>query len=170
MTTRFNKQRLTEAQEKKAKGGLVSGLLSKKHSKVGNVSKDDPMVTPPSAHSPAKRPTSPTWSLEVIASTREETKKKKKVGGKSFLPSFWDDADAFTLKAHEALSVDDLAKLSSEVMLSHIQRLVQLYVNNVDCFFFFVLFSPREILCVGFGGIFVRFWEASRLGEKGVYS
>ena len=108
--------------------------------------------------------------MEVIASVGEETKKKKKVGGKSFLPSFWDDADASTLKAHEALSVDDLTKLSSEVMLSHIQRLVQLYVNNVDCFFFFVLFSPREILCVGFGGIFVRFWEASKLGEKGVYS
>ena len=91
MMTKFSKQKLAEAQEKKAKGGLVSGLLSKKRSKVGDVSKDDPVVTPPFAHSPAKRPTSPTSSLEVIASTGEKTKKKKKkkkVGGKPFLPSF----------------------------------------------------------------------------------
>ena len=75
MTTRFSKQKLAEAQEKKAKGGLINGLLSRKHSKVGEVSKDDPMVTPPSTHSPAKRPASPTSSLEVIASAGEETKK-----------------------------------------------------------------------------------------------
>ena len=124
MMTRFSKQKLAEAQEKKAKGGLISGLLSKKHSKVGDVSKDDPVVTPPSTHSPAKHPASPTSSLEVIASAREETKKKMKVGGKSFLPSFWDDADAAALKAHEVLFVDNLnylmAKSSSEVMSSHI--------------------------------------------------
>ena len=87
MTTRFSKQKLAEAQEKKAKGGLVSGLLSKSHSKTCDVSKEDPMVTPPLAHSLAKRPTSPTSSLEVIASAREEARKKKKVGGKSFLPT-----------------------------------------------------------------------------------
>ena len=85
-------------------------------------------MTPPFAHSLAKRPASPTSSLEVIASGGEETKKKKKVAGKSFLPSFWDDADAAALKAHEALSVDDLsplmAKSSSEVMSSHIQKLL----------------------------------------------
>ena len=87
------------------------------------------MVTPPPAHSLAKHPTSPTLSLEVIASVGEEARKKKKVGGKSFLPTFWDGADAATLKAHEALFMDDLsplmAKSSSEVMLSHIQKLVQ---------------------------------------------
>ena len=88
MTTKFSKQKLANAQEKKAKGGLISGLLSRKRSKVGDVSKDDPVVTPPSAHSPAKRPTSPTSSLEVIASAREETKKKKKVADKSLLPTF----------------------------------------------------------------------------------
>ena len=88
MTTRFSKQKLAEAQEKKAKGGLVNGLLSKKRLKVGDISYNDPVVTPPSIHSPAKRPASPTLSLEVITSTREETKKKKKVGGKPFLPSF----------------------------------------------------------------------------------
>jgi len=57
-----------------------------------------------------------------------EIRKKKKVGGKYFLPTFWDDADAIALKAHEALSVDDLgplmAKSSSKVMSSHIHKLV----------------------------------------------
>ena len=55
MTTRFIKQKLAEVQEKKAKGGLISGLYSKKRSKVRDVSKDDPVVTPLSAHSLAKR-------------------------------------------------------------------------------------------------------------------
>lgn len=50
MTPRFSKKKLAEAQEKKAKGGLFRGLLSKKRSKVGDISKDDPVVTPPSAH------------------------------------------------------------------------------------------------------------------------
>ena len=104
MTTRFSKQNLAEAQEKKAKGGLVNGLLSKKYSKIGDVSKEDPMVTPPPAHLTAQRPASRTSSLEVIASVGEETRKKKKVGGKSFLPFFWDNVDAATLKAHEASS------------------------------------------------------------------
>nr|POE99121.1 hypothetical protein CFP56_58024 [Quercus suber] len=102
--TRFSKQKLTETQEKKAKGGLVSGLLSRKRLKAGNASKDDLVVTPPSAHSPTKCLASPTSPLE-------------------------DDADAAALKAHMALSVDDLSPLmansSSEVMLSHIQKLVQ---------------------------------------------
>ena len=48
--------------------------------------------------------------------------------GKSFLPTCWDDANATALKAYEALSVDDLsplmAKSSSEVMSSHIQKIV----------------------------------------------
>ena len=89
MTTRFSKQKLAEAQEKKAKGGLVNGLLLRKRLKAGDVSKDDPIVTPPSTHSPAMRPASPTLSLEVIAFTKEETKKKKKtIAGKSFLPTF----------------------------------------------------------------------------------
>ena len=128
MTTRFSKQKLAEAQEKKAKGGLVSGLLSNNRLKVGDVSRDDLVVTPHSAHSLAKHLVFPTSSLEVIASAREETKKKKKVGGKPFLSSFWDDANASALKANEALSVDNLnplmVKSSSEVMLSHIHKLV----------------------------------------------
>ena len=152
MTTRFSKQKLAKAQEKKAKGGLISGLLSKKRLKTSNASKDDPIMTPPFAHSPAKRPTFPTSSLEVIAYIVEETKKEKKVVGKSFLPTFWDDANAAALKAHKALSVDDLsplmAKSSSEVMSSHIQKLVQVYFDNVGCFFFFVLHFLREIFFI----------------------
>ena len=128
MMTRFSKKKLAEAQYKKAKGVLVSGLLSKKRSKTDDVSKEDFVVTPPPAHSPAKCPASPTLSLEVIASVGEEVRKKKKVGGKPFLLNFWDDADAVALKTHEALSADDqsplMAKSSSKVMSSHIQKLV----------------------------------------------
>nr|POF11031.1 hypothetical protein CFP56_13548 [Quercus suber] len=65
----------------------------------------------------------------MIASGGKEIRKKKKAGGKSFLLNLWDDTNTATLKAHEALSVDDLsllmAKSSSEVMSSHIQKLVQ---------------------------------------------
>ena len=86
MTTRFSKQKLVEAQEKKAKGGTVSGLLSKK--KACNISKKDPMTTLPPAHSLAKHPASLTSLLEMIASSGEEIRKKKKAGDKfSFLTS-----------------------------------------------------------------------------------
>ena len=122
MMTRFSKQKLAEAQEKKAKGGLVSGLYSKKCSKVREVSKDDPVVTPPSAHSLAKRSASPTLFLEVIVFAREETKKKKKVGGKPFLPSFWENADAAAPKAHEALSVDNPNPLMAKSFGKVVQR------------------------------------------------
>ena len=158
MTTRFSKQKLDEAQEKKANGGTVSGLLSKK--KTGDVSKKDSVTTIPHAHSPPKRPTSPTLLLEMIASGGEEIRKKKKASGKSFLPTFQDDADTAALKAHEALSVDDLsplkAKSSSEVMLSYIQKLVQVcvvgHLRFFFFFFFFIFFScfssaERKILC-----------------------
>ena len=84
MITRFSKQKLAEAQEKKAKGGIVSGLLSKK--KTGDVSKKYPMVTPFLVPSPTKCPASPTSSLEVIAFAGEEV--RKKVGGKYFLSTF----------------------------------------------------------------------------------
>jgi len=40
MTTRFSKKKLAEAQEKKAKGGIISGLMSKK--KTGEVVKQEP--------------------------------------------------------------------------------------------------------------------------------
>ena len=146
MAIRFSKQKLAEAQEKKAKGGLISGLLSKKRSKTGDVSKEDLVITPSSAHSLAKRLASPILSLEVIASAGEEARKKKKVGGKSFLPTFWDDIDVAALKAHEVLSVDDLSPLmeksSSKVMSSHIQKLGQVCV--VGCIY---LFFSLDFFC-----------------------
>ena len=115
---------------------------------MGDVSKEDPVVIPSPAHSPPKCPASPTSSLEVIASAREEARKKKKVGGKSFLPIVWDDDDAAALKAHEALSMDDLsplmAKSSSKVMSSHIQKLVQVCVDNVGCLYFFFIFASAK--------------------------
>ena len=88
----------------------------------------------------------------MIAFGGEEIRKKKKSGGKSFLPTFWDDANAIALKAHEAFSVDDLsplmAKSSSEVMSSHVQKLVQVSVIGGLYFFFsFALFLLREVLC-----------------------
>ena len=58
--------------------------------------------------------------------------------------------------------MDDLsplmAKTSSEVMSFHIQKLVQVYFDNVDCFFFSsVLLLLREIFFyVGFEGVFVH--------------
>nr|POE88942.1 hypothetical protein CFP56_68459 [Quercus suber] len=128
MTTRFSKQKLAKVQEKKAKGGTVSGLLSKK--KTGDVSKKDLVTSIPLAYLLAKHPTSTTSSLEMIASGGEEIKKKKKASGKSFLPTFWNDANTAALKAHKALFVDDLnplmVKSFDKVMLSHIQKLVQL--------------------------------------------
>jgi len=111
------------------------------------------MMTLTPAHSPTKRPASPTSSLEVIASGGEEVRKKKKASGKSFLPTFWDDVDAAALKAHEVFSVDDLsplmAKLSSEVMSTHIQKLVQVSIAG---FFYLILFififtSSFSLLC-----------------------
>ena len=150
MTTRFSKQKLAEAQEKKAKGGTVNGLLSKK--KTSDVSKKDSVTKIPLACLPAKCLASPTSSLEMIAYGREEIKKKKRASGKSFLPTFWNDADTAALRAHKVLSVDDLsplmAKSSSEVMLSHMQKLVQVCVV-VCLFFFFFYFSSaeRKFLC-----------------------
>ena len=146
MTISFSKQKLAEAQENEAKGGTVSGLLSKK--KISDISKKDPTTIIPPAHSPVKCPTSPSSSLEMIAFGGEEIRKKKKAGGKSFLPTFWDDIDTAALKAQEALSVDDLsplmAKSSSELMSSHIQKLVQVCAVGCLCFFFFLFFTSTE--------------------------
>ena len=87
-------------------------------------------------------------SLEKIAFGGEEISKKKKAGGKSFLPTYWDDTDAAALKPHEALFVDDLsplmAKSSSEVMSSHIQKFVQVCAVGCLCFFFFLCFTSVE--------------------------
>ena len=70
--------------------------------------------------------------------------------------------------------MDDLsplmAKSSNEVMLSHTQKLMQVYFDNIGCFFFFALLLLREIFFfsyVGFGGVLIHLWEAFGIGEKG---
>ena len=127
------------------------------------------VVIPPSTHSTAKRPPSPTSSLEVIVSLEGGTRRK------FVSKSFWVDADTVALKAHEVLSMDDLnplmVKSSSDVMSSHIQKLVQVCSDNEGCFFSFVLLFLREIFSnVGFGGVLVHLWEASGFGEEGGYN
>ena len=63
-------------------------MVSCQRKRWGDVSKKDPVMTLPPAHSPANHPTSPTSSLEVIATGGKEVRKRKKAGGKSFLPTF----------------------------------------------------------------------------------
>nr|POE67364.1 hypothetical protein CFP56_60027 [Quercus suber] len=93
MTTRFSKQKLVEAKIRRPRAAS-SVVLSPRKRQV-TISKKDPVVTPLPTHSPTKRPTSSTSSLE-------------------------DDTDAIALKAHEVLSLDDLsplmAKSSSKVL------------------------------------------------------
>ena len=147
MTIKFSRQKLAEPQEKKAKSGIVGGLLSRKHQKIGDTPSDVPTVTPPCTYSPSKHPPFPTSSLEVLVSSKRGARGKSVC--KPFPPTFWDNADAAALKVHEALSVDDLnplmSKSSGDVMSSHIQKLVQVCSIDVGCFFFFVLLLLREI-------------------------
>ena len=175
MTIKFSRQKLVEPQEKKAKSGIVGGLLSKKHQKIGDTPSDVPTVTPPCTYSPSKHPPFPTSSLEVLVSSKRGARGKSVC--KPFPPTFWDNADVAALKVHEALSVDDLnplmSKSSGDVMSSHIQKLVQVCSIDVGCFFFFVLLLLREIFFfpyVCFRGVLVHLWEASGFGEEGGHS
>ena len=60
---------------------------------MGDAPSGVPMVTLPFAHSPIKRPPSPTLSLEVIVSSEGGARRK------SVSKSFWDDTDTAALKA-----------------------------------------------------------------------
>lgn len=84
------------------------------------------MVTSPVAKSAPQRLASPTSSLELIASTSGASKAKKKEKASS--SSFWDDAGAIVLKAHETISIDDLSPLgvrsSHELMSSYIHKVM----------------------------------------------
>ena len=71
--------------------------------------KDDPMVTSPVAKFVSQRPASTTSSQELIASTNNGSKAKRK--DKAPTSSFWDNGGAVVLKAHEAISIDDLSPL-----------------------------------------------------------
>ena len=63
----------------------------------------------------------------VNSSTDDGSKAKRK--DKAPTGSFWDDTGAAVLKAHEAISIDDLSTLgvkpSQELMSSHMHKVMQ---------------------------------------------
>ena len=69
--------------------------------------------------------------------------------------------------------MDDLsplmAKSSSEVMSSHVQKLMQVsVVGRLYLFFSFALFLLREVLCRLWGSLCFH-WEVLGLGKEGGY-
>ena len=135
MTTRFSKGKLAEVQEKKAMTGLKSGLLTRKHQRDSKPTKDDPMVTSPVSNSVSHRLALPTSSLELITPSNRSSKANGR--DKVSMGSFWEDAGAAILKAHEAISVDNLqplgVKSSHELMSSHVHRVMKVRVRNCVC-------------------------------------
>lgn len=126
MMTRFSIAKLAEVREKKAKGGLIGGLLTRKRQRDTETPKDDPRVTSPTAKFVPQRLASPTSSLELIAFTDDGSKSKSK--DKTFLASFLDDIRVAMLKAHEVISVDHLSPLrvrpSQELVSSHVHKVM----------------------------------------------
>ena len=127
MTTKFSKAKMAEIQEKKAKAGLTGGFLKRKCQQDSEPPKDDPRVTLPVAKSTPQRPASSTSSLELITPSDGGSKAKGK--DKAPTGSFWEDAGVVVLKAHEAISVEDLTPLgvrpSHKLMSSHIHKIMQ---------------------------------------------
>ena len=84
------------------------------------------MLTSPIAKSIPQCPASPTSSLELIASIDGGSKPKGKY--KALPGSFWDNAGIAMLKAHEAISIDDLSPLrvrpSHELMSSYMHKVM----------------------------------------------
>ena len=76
MTTRFNKAKLVEAQEKKAKADLTGGLQSRKCQRESEPPKDNAVVTSSVAKSQDRCPTLPTSFLELIISPSDGSKAK----------------------------------------------------------------------------------------------
>ena len=103
---RFSKGKLAEVLEKKAKTGLKGGLLMRKHQRDSEPTKDDPMVASPVTTSVPHRPALPTSSLKLITPSNESSKANGR--DKISVGSFWEDAGAAILKAHEAISIDNL--------------------------------------------------------------
>ena len=101
--------------------------------------KDDPMLNSPVAKSAPQHPASPTFSLELIASTGGALKAKKKEKASS--GSFWDDVVVAVLKAHERISVEDLSPLGvrsfPELMSPYVHKVMQVRTLNKILFFFF---------------------------------
>nr|POE59815.1 hypothetical protein CFP56_79042 [Quercus suber] len=86
---RFSQEKLAKAQEKKAKGGLLGGFLSRKRQRENEPSKDDVVVTSLVAKFQDRRTTSPTSSLEPIVSPGGGS--KAKATGEVSIASFWED-------------------------------------------------------------------------------
>nr|POE90937.1 hypothetical protein CFP56_05309 [Quercus suber] len=92
------------------------------------------MVTSPIAKSVSQRPASPTSFLELIASTNGGSKAKG--NDKTPTGSFLDDAGVVVLKAHKAISIDDLSPLgvksSQELTSSHMHKVLgeSLYISG----------------------------------------
>nr|POF00126.1 hypothetical protein CFP56_19088 [Quercus suber] len=78
----------------------------RKHQKDSKPPKEDPMVTSPVAKSKPQHLVFPTSSLEFITPSNGGSKPKGK--DKASTSSFWDDTRAAVLKAHEAISIDNL--------------------------------------------------------------
>ena len=148
MMTQFSQEKLAEAQEKKAKGGLLGGFLSRKHQGENEPSKDDVVVTSSVAKFQDHRTASPTSSLEPIVSPRGGS--KSKAMSKVSIASFWEDTETTTQKSHVAISVEDLEPLMgkphSELMSSHVHNLMQVYVLVSYAHFFFVTYLLLQVL------------------------
>ena len=126
MATIFSKGKLAEIQEKKAKASLMGGLQTRKRQRDNEPLKDDPMVTSPVAKSQPQHLASPTSSVELITPSNGGSRAKGK--DKAQIGSFWEDAWAAILKAHEVISVDDLSplgvRLSHELLSSQVHKIM----------------------------------------------
>ena len=130
MMTRFSKTKLTEAQEKKAKGGLSNGFLSSKRQRENELSKDDVVVTSSVAKFQGCHMASPTSSLELIISHKGGS--KAKATSKVSIASIWENVGIATQEVHDTIFVEDLEPLMGkppfELMLSHVHKLMQVCV------------------------------------------
>ena len=126
MKTIHSREKLVEIQEKKAKASLTGGLLTRKHQRDRKPLKDDPMVTSPVAKSQPQHPASNASSLELITPSDGGSRAKGK--DKAQTGSFWEDVGVAILKAHKAISADDLlplgVRLSHELMSSHMHKIM----------------------------------------------
>ncbi|KAL0017509.1 hypothetical protein SO802_004578 [Lithocarpus litseifolius] len=85
-----NPFRVEGDQEKKAKAGLIGGILPRKRQRENEPSKEEIVVTSFMAKSQDRRPASPTSSLQLIVSSGGGS--KAKATSKVSIAFFWEDA------------------------------------------------------------------------------
>ena len=78
----------------------------RKHQRDNELTKDNPMAASPVTTFVPHRPALPTSSLKLITPSNGSSKANGR--DKVSVGSFWEDASAAILKAHEALSIDNL--------------------------------------------------------------